>query len=73
MNHRIDIRRYDTGEIKISGYRRENEMVSPDIKEATRTFWKVGSTLKMNFGYKEEVSRLGDRCNKVIDSKERYL
>jgi hypothetical protein len=48
-------------------------MISPDKKETTRMFQKVGTALKMNFKLKEEVSRHSDRCNKVIDSKERYL
>lgn len=73
MNHWIDIKRHDTGEIKTSGYGSDDEMISPDKKETTRMFQKVGTALKMNFKLKEEVSRHSDRCNKVIDSKERYL
>lgn len=62
MNHRIDIRRQDTGEIKTNGYGRDNGMITLGNMEATRTSWLLGATLKVNFKYEDEVFGQRGRC-----------
>lgn len=62
MNHRIDIRRQDTGEIKTNGYGRNNGMITLGSMEATRTSWLLGATLKVNFKNEDEVFGQRGRC-----------
>lgn len=46
-------------------------MITPDKMEATRTSWLLGTAVKMNLKYEEEVFRQKDGCDKVVDLKGR--